>query len=278
VAGTALPPSGAARVTAGKHLEVDVSALAYDAAGGGDPSMLFLHGWCGDRSFFAPQFDHFSTTHRVVAVDLPAHGESATPAEYTIESFATAVGTLAGSLGLGPTVVFGHSLGAMVALALTQQASDLVCAVAMVDPPPLSKEVWKGFAAQLVPSFQGPDGRAGRRKFVEQMFLPTDDADRRTQIIKTMCAVPNDIAIPMVNAMAAFDSVAALRKCGVPILVIGSAVPTNSSTFLLDANPAIMIGQTVGAGHFHQLEVPEQVNPMIERFLSNMAEGPPATL
>jgi hypothetical protein len=28
-----------------------------------------------------------------------------------------------------------------------------------------------------------------------------------------------------------------------------------------------MIGQTVGAGHFNQLEVPEQVNAMIERFL-----------
>jgi hypothetical protein len=24
---------------------------------------------------------------------------------------------------------------------------------------------------------------------------------------------------------------------------------------------------TVGAGHFHQLEVPEQVTPMIERFV-----------
>ena len=40
--------------------------------------------------------------------------------------------------------------------------------------------------------------------------------------------------------------------------------------FLLEANPTITIGQTVGAGHFHQLEVPEQMNPMIERFLSVM--------
>jgi pimeloyl-ACP methyl ester carboxylesterase len=258
-------------------MEGDVSGLAYDAAGEGDPPMLFLHGWCGDRSFFAPQFDHFSTTHRVVAVDLPGHGESAAPTEYTIEAFATEVATLARNLGLGPVIVFGHSLGAMVALALTQQAPDLVRAVAMVDPPPLSKEVWKGFAAQLVPSFQGPDGPAGRRKFVEQMFLPTDDADRRAQIIKTMCAVPDDIAIPMVNAMAAFDSVAVLRECEAPVLVIGSAVPTNGSTFLLEANPAITLGQTVGAGHFHQLEVPEQVNPMIERFLSVMPGGAPAT-
>jgi pimeloyl-ACP methyl ester carboxylesterase len=252
-----------------------MSGLAYDAAGEGEPHMLFMHGWCGDRSFFAPQFDHFSAAHRVVAVDLPGHGESAAPTECTVEAFAAEVATLARGLGLGPVVAFGHSLGAMVALALTQ-TPDLVRAVVMVDPPPLSKEVWRGFAAELVPSFQGPEGPAGRRKFVEQMFLPTDDVDRRAQIIKTMCAVPNDVAIPMVQAMAAYDSVAVLRGCDVPVLVIGSAVPTNNSTFLLEANPAITIGQTVGAGHFHQLEVPEQVNLMIERFLSVMPARPPA--
>jgi hypothetical protein len=32
--------------------------------------------------------------------------------------------------------------------------------------------------------------------------------------------------------------------------------------------PTLVTGQTVGAGHFHQLEVPEQVSPMIDRFLA----------
>ena len=245
-----------------------MSDLAYDTAGQDEPPLLFLHGWCGDRSFFGPQFEYFSATHRVVSVDLPGHGHSPTPSVYSVEAFATDVAALARRLGVRQVVAFGHSLGAMVALALSQQAPELVSAVVMVNPPPLSKEVWQGFAAQLIPSFQGPDGPSGRRKFVEQMFLSTDDADRRAQIIETMCAVPNDTAISMVEAMAAFDSVAVLRQSHVPVLVIGSAVPTNSSNFLLEANPAITIGQTVGAGHFHQLEVPEQVNPMIERFLS----------
>ena len=31
--------------------------------------------------------------------------------------------------------------------------------------------------------------------------------------------------------------------------------------------PDLEVGITVGAGHFHQIEVPEQVNAMIERFL-----------
>ena len=31
--------------------------------------------------------------------------------------------------------------------------------------------------------------------------------------------------------------------------------------------PKLVIGRTVGAGHFNMLEVPDQVNPMISRFL-----------
>jgi pimeloyl-ACP methyl ester carboxylesterase len=32
--------------------------------------------------------------------------------------------------------------------------------------------------------------------------------------------------------------------------------------------PQILYGKTVGSGHFCQLQVPEQVNAMIERFLA----------
>jgi pimeloyl-ACP methyl ester carboxylesterase len=246
----------------------DTEGLGFDSAGGGDPHMLFLHGWCGDRSFFAPQFDHFSASHRVVSVDLPGHGKSRAPAAYTIDGLAADVAALGRRLGLGRSVLVSHSMGAMVALALSRQAPELVSAVIMVDPPPLSKEVWKDFAASLLAGFEGPDPGAARRGFVEQMFLPIDDADRRARIVKTMCAVPDDVAIATVRAMAAFDAAAILRSCEVPVVIISSAVPTNGSAYLLEVNPAITIGQTVGAGHFLQLEVPEQVNPMIERFLS----------
>jgi pimeloyl-ACP methyl ester carboxylesterase len=247
--------------------ETDTEGLAFDSAGEGDPHMLFLHGWCGDRSFFAPQFDHFSSLHRVVSVDLPGHGESRAPDTYTIDGLASSVAALGRQLGLGRGVLVSHSLGAMVALALSRQAPELVSSVIMVDPPPLSQEVWKDFAGSLLPGFEGPDSATARRKFVEQMFLPTDDADRRARIVKTMCAAPDDVAIATTKAMAAFDAAAIMHGCEVPVVIISSAVPTNGSAYLLEVNPAITIGQAVGAGHFLQLEVPEQVNLMIERFL-----------
>ena len=138
----------------------------------------------------------------------------------------------------------------------------------MVDPPPLSQEVWKGFGDSLLEGFEGPEPATARRNFVEQMFLPTDDGDRRARIVATMCTVPDDVAIATTKAIVAFDAAEILRGCDVPVVIISSAVLTNGSEYLLEVNPAITVGQAVGAGHFLQLEIPEQVNLMIERFLS----------
>ena len=252
----------------GSVMRTSQAGMVFDIAGEGDPTFLFVHGWCGDRGFFAPQFGHFSAAHRVISMDLPGHGDSPGPGAYSIEGLADSVAALGHELGLGRCVLVSHSLGSMVALALSERAPDLVGTVIMVDPPPLSKDVWKDFAGSLLPGFEGPDSADARRSFVEQMFLPTDDADRRARIVRTMCAAPDEVAIATVKAMAAFDAAAVLRGCAVPALVIASAVPTNGSPYLREVNPAVTIGQTVGAGHFLQFEVPDQVNLMIERFLS----------
>jgi pimeloyl-ACP methyl ester carboxylesterase len=53
----------------------------------------------------------------------------------------------------------------------------------------------------------------------------------------------------------------------VPIATIGSLAPTNTAAQLQEHNPNLLVAQTLGAGHFNQLEVPEQVNAMIEQFV-----------
>ena len=53
----------------------------------------------------------------------------------------------------------------------------------------------------------------------------------------------------------------------VPVLHIAAARPTCPPAVLAEAIPDVVTGQTVGAGHFNMLEVPDQVNSMIEQFL-----------
>ena len=60
-----------------------------------------------------------------------------------------------------------------------------------------------------------------------------------------------------------------LARCKMPVLLLrGWFGPETDALRLLEIKPDLELGITVGAGHFHHLEVPEQVNAMIERFLA----------
>lgn len=255
-------------MTMAASLTVGGVRLAYDTAGAGDPPMIFVHGWACDRSYFAPQFRHFAAGHAVVAMDLRGHGESSHPAPrpgvYDIDVLAGDVLAVAGAAGFGPPVLVSHSLGALIGLACAARAG-AIRALVMVDPAPITNERAKTFFRESVGAVAADDDGAWRRKFVEGMFLPTD-AVRRAAIIEQMPSTPPGIAAEIMRVMGEFDA-SVLAKATVPVASIGSAVPANASADLRRLCPAITIGQTVGAGHFNQLEVPGQVNAMIERFL-----------
>jgi pimeloyl-ACP methyl ester carboxylesterase len=243
--------------------------LAYDIAGAGDPPMIFVHGWCCDRSHFSPQFDHFAAGHAVVAMDLRGHGDSGRPEPraggYDVDVLASDVVAVAEAAGLREPVVVGHSLGALIGLALAARPG-AIRALVMVDPAPITNEPVKAFFRESCDAVAADDDRSWRTAFVQGMFLPTDVA-RREAIIEEFPETAPRIAAAVLRAMGEFDAASALSSASVPVLSIGSAVPANSPADLRHACPAITIGQTVGAGHFNQLEVPEQVNAMIERFL-----------
>ena len=244
--------------------------LAYDATGAGDPPMIFIHGWCCDRSYFAPQFEHFASGHAVVAMDLRGHGESGRPAArpggYAMDVMADDVLSVAGAAGCDRPVLVGHSLGALIGLSCAARAG-AIRALVMVDPAPITNEKAKRFFRESVAAVAADDNGSWRTTFVEGMFLPTDAA-RRAAIIEQMTRTPPAISAEVMRVMGEFDGAGALAQATVPVLSIGSAVPSNASADLRRLCPAITVGQTVGSGHFNQLEVPDQVNAMIERFLA----------
>jgi pimeloyl-ACP methyl ester carboxylesterase len=52
------------------------------------------------------------------------------------------------------------------------------------------------------------------------------------------------------------------------LLLRAGITPDSDVLRLRELKPDLEVGITVGAGHFHQIEVPQQVNAMIERFLA----------
>jgi hypothetical protein len=59
-------------------------------------------------------------------------------------------------------------------------------------------------------------------------------------------------------------------------MFIGSSRPFVELERIHQVRPDWYLGRTVGAGHFHQLLVPDQVNGMIVSFLRQVGRGFPA--
>lgn len=258
--------------------ERDGAKLAYLDEGSDEPPFVFIHGWTCNRSYFAPQHDHFKTGHRVVSVDLRGHGESDQgQAGYAIGDFADEVTWLIGELGLDRPIVVGHSMGGLVALQMAAEHPESVRAIVMVDPAPLAlPPAFRAKLQSLIDAIDAGDQQP-RRGFIAAMFLPFSPPDIRTRITEEMCSVPAHVAAGAMRGVLDFDGVAAAKKVDVPALHIAGTPPRNPPHLMTEWLPNVVHGWPVGAGHFNMLEAPIQVNEMIERFADHYVMRAPAS-
>ncbi|HVU50397.1 MAG TPA: alpha/beta hydrolase [Polyangia bacterium] len=81
---------------------------------------LLVHGAGASSAIWMMVMARLARAARAVAIDLPGHGPSPLPeagvAALGLEAYRDAVGLLAGTLCLGPSLLVGHSMGALVAL------------------------------------------------------------------------------------------------------------------------------------------------------------------
>ncbi len=244
-------------------------ALFYEEAGGGEPPVLLVHGIACDHTYLAPQFEHFRGGHRVVAVDLRGHGRSDAPRqEYTIEGFADDLAWMCDRLGIEKPVVVGHSLGGEISLALAASFTDLPAAVVAMDSTIVPPQERSGMMRPFIESLRSPAYPEELRRYFSKFFLPTDDQERKARILNRAPSTPQHqhvVASAWEDGLFAYDTAAA--ACRAPVLYIDAGTPNTDLVRFGELCPRLVVGKTVGSGHFVQLEVPEQVNAMIERFL-----------
>jgi pimeloyl-ACP methyl ester carboxylesterase len=251
------------------HADVAGLSLYYERAGNGDPELLFVPGWCCDHTAFRPQFDHFVRTHTVTSVDLRGCGQSDAPEDgYGIRDLADDVAQFCEVVGIEKPVVVGHSLAGMIAVELGARYPALPSALVLVDPGPIDPlpATVKHFDA-AAEQLAGPSGEDIRQAWIADMGARDERLAR--WIVDLMSATPLPIATAVIRGLNDWNGVGALGLCAAPTLLLRAGLGSHTDVLrLLEIKPDLEVGITVGAGHFHQLEVPEQVNAMIERFLA----------
>jgi len=92
----------------------DGVTLSYLEAGEGKPFVM-VHGWSQTAAQWSHQINHFSKTHRVIAIDLRGHGASENAAfGYRVYRMSKDVRDVMDALDLKGAVMMGHSMGCSV--------------------------------------------------------------------------------------------------------------------------------------------------------------------
>ncbi len=147
-----------------KVFDTAVVKINYAEGPPAGPSLLLLHGFTGRWQGFLPLIPLLSLRWHVYAPDYRGHGKSGrVPGRYGAEDFLSDVVAFVRGVVKEPAVLFGHSLGALFALALAERLPDQVRAVivgdiafsrATWDAMPTNEEMWaslRGLAAREAP-------------------------------------------------------------------------------------------------------------------------------
>ena len=112
----------------------DGVAVHYEVMGRGEPTLVLVHGWTNNRTFWQPHTASLSQSNRVVALDLPGFGVSGTNRDsWTMEQFGQDVVAVIRALGAERVVVVGFSMGGAAVLEAARLVPERIAGVVLVD-------------------------------------------------------------------------------------------------------------------------------------------------
>jgi pimeloyl-ACP methyl ester carboxylesterase len=269
----AASPATALTVLTGSVKAPDGVEIRYEAAGNGEPAIVFVHGWSCDRTYWREQVAYFAKTRRIVAIDLAGHGESGLGrARYSMEAFGADVKAVVDALGLKRVALVGHSMGGPVTLEAARLMPERVAALVPIDT---MGRVGQQTSAEEKRAFLDPmrtDFRTTTQKFVrEMMFTPRSDPALADLIALDMASAPVAVAVSALESLFDYDEARALAAIKAPMRLINADRWPTDLAAARQHKPDLQLAVIPGLGHFLMLEDPAEFNRLLERALKELA-------
>ena len=243
-------------------------SIHYSSYGKGSKTVVLLHGWTCDESFWENQTGALSKKYRVITIDLPGHGQSAAPVVYTQDNFAHAVDAVLRAARVKSAVLVGHSLGAITARQYARIYLDRARAIVMIDPPLFKAPISAGLR-QFATAFGGPDGAKARAEFVKSMFAESTPAGMREKILAKMARPSEAVAVGAMNSLLE-DRIWDTQPMSLPVMMIVEGGSNTTKEPMRQLFPSLRFEKIAGAGHFLMLEKPQEINELLLQYLKEV--------
>ena len=272
--------------------ELQVTDTGEPAGGAKGPPIVLLHCFACSLRWWDSMVPLLARDHRVIRVDLLGHGGSAKPQSgYAIPEQGSLVAAALGRLDVQGAVVVGHSLGGAVAVAVAEQASELVDRIVLIDEAPDSSFADTGFLASLarVPVLGEALWRVRIdslvKKSYEDRFAPgseiADGFSDDDQVVRDNDAMTytafDDIPGEADDYTDEIPLDERIQRIAVPLMVIfGSEDQVYDPSAALSAYrdvPGARLETIDGAGHSPNVEKPRETAQLIDAFAASGASA-----
>lgn len=247
--------------------------IVYSASGKGEPALVFIHGGLADRTFWDAQLKAFAGRHRILALDLAGHGESAANRKkWGIPEFGADVRTVVDAEKVKTVIIFGNSLGGPVAIEAALLLPGRAMGVVGVDTFQELSAITDDEAKQRAELFKR-DFAGALGEMVKALFHPDADPALVADAEQRMARSSPEAAYPMLLSLAGYDTGASARRLTIPLRTInGDLYPTDVEAVRrvkADFRAIVMPHM----GHYPMLERPDEFNRHVASVVAEISKS-----
>ncbi len=247
---------------------VEIAATVHNV---GTPTLVLVHGWMCDQTYWDAQVTALAEHFGVITVDVAGHGLSGTKRQnWTIASLGDDVAAVITHLHLENVIVIGHSMGGRVGLEVARLMPGTVVGVIGVDTLQDADQKWAPKESEAILGGFKQDFVGACDAFVRSMFGEAADTALIDSVAADMCSGPGEIGTALLRDYIAYDQPAAFANADVPIRCINADKwPTNpeANQKYADFEATILPGY----GHFLMQEAPQELNAALIFTVNAMA-------
>jgi pimeloyl-ACP methyl ester carboxylesterase len=265
-------------------LETSHGRIAVRDTGGAGPAVMLIHGNSSSSAVFPHVMGGaLGERYRMIASDLPGHGESADATDpqrsYNMPGYADAMTEVLKLVGVESAIVFGWSLGGHIGLEMISRYPGMKGLMITGTPPVSAEQVMQGFKPSPHMNLAG-----------QEIFSPTDSENYARStcgepfeqflldgVIRTDGRARRMMFEAFASGVGAVQSVI-VATAKLPLAVVnGADEPFVNTDFVSKIHYAhLWEGKThliEHSGHAPFWDAPEKFNAVFARFLDDVTSG-----
>ncbi|MFE2289937.1 alpha/beta fold hydrolase [Streptomyces sp. NPDC059452] len=229
------------------------------------PPIVFVHGTRFSSGQWSPQLASLQEEFRVAAVDLPGHGaRSAEP--WSLDAATEVIASAVDSLGHGPALVVGHSLGGYASLEFARRCPERLRGLVLAGASASTRGAWAApyrWVAGLVPRIPADRLTRWNDRLLRRLYPPevVEATIRSGYAFHTLPTAWGEV-------LGRFDA-EAMRQVAAPVLILNGekdSVFRSGERDFARAHPQARIELIPRARHLANFDDPDAFTDAVRRF------------